>query len=48
MKCYGPFFEIHKDDATQFVVILDNNESFYVPEISTKPHVHKEDSKKTN
>ena len=48
VKNAGPFLEICKDDAIQFVVILDNNEGFYVPEISKDSEVYKDDTKKIN
>ena len=48
VKNAGPCLEIYKDDAIQFVVILDNNEGFYVPEISKDSQVYKDDTKKIN
>ena len=44
MKNVGPFVEIYTEDVIRFVVVLDNNEGFYVPEVS--PTVL-EESKKT-
>ena len=34
MKNAGPFVEIYAEDVIRFVVILDKNEGFYVPEVS--------------
>lgn len=51
VKNAGPFLEIYKKDAIQFVAVLDKNDGFYVPEIpedSAPMAAEDEGTKKTN